>query len=108
MVNCRCVIVYVDEEDLENLTGDVVKPKVNPANPKPPSAREVIDVSPENQIRVLGRFVAANTPREEIERLIREAMRAKAGVLDDVYGYVLQAELDWHKGAKHWLGKKLS
>ena len=36
VVNCRCVIVYVDEEDLENLTGDVVKPKVNPANPKPP------------------------------------------------------------------------
>ena len=33
-------------------------------------------------------------------------MRAKAGVLDDVYGYVLQAELDWHKGAKHWLGEK--
>ena len=78
VVNCRCVIVYVDEEDLENLTGDVVKPKVNPANPKPPSAREVIDVSPENQIRVLGRFVAANTPREEIERLIERGYACKS------------------------------
>ena len=29
----------------------------------------------------------------------------QAGVLDDVYGYVLQAELDWHKRTKRWLGK---
>ena len=35
VVNCRCVIVYVDEEDLENLTGDVTKPVAKPVEQRP-------------------------------------------------------------------------
>ncbi len=102
VVNCRCIIIYVEAEDtIEDSYSSVT------VDDKPATliSDDDIDISPENQARVLGTFVPLNTPPEKIRQLIREATQANKVTIDKVYGATLPKELEWHKSINHWIGE---
>jgi len=102
VVNCRCIIIYVEAEDTieDSLSSETVDDK-----PATLISDSDIDISPENQYRVLGRFAPANTPPEKIRQLMREAIQANKVTIDKVYGATLPKELEWHKTLNHWIGE---
>lgn len=111
VVNCRCVIIYVEPEDEENITDEQIKPTVDQKPPTqvertpPPLTDADIDISLESQQRWLDKPVPFNTPPEKIREMIREAIEAQTAIIDDIYGATIPAELAWHKGANHWVGE---
>jgi len=102
VVNCRCIIIYVEAEDV--IEDDLAYSSVTDT-PASSLLDSDIDISPENQARVLGGFVPLNTPPEKIRQLIREAIQANKVTIDKVYGATLPKELEWHKTLNHWIGE---
>jgi hypothetical protein len=102
VVNCRCIIIYAEAEDIieDSLSSETVNkiPAIRTPNP-------YIDISPENQARVLGRFAPMGTSPEKIRELIREATAANKISIDDIFGATLPKELEWHKTINHWRGE---
>ena len=102
VVNCRCIIIYAEAEDIieDSLSSETVNkiPAIRTPNP-------YIDISPENQYRVLGRFAPMGTSPEKIRELIREATAANKISIDDIFGATLPKELEWHKTINHWRGE---
>lgn len=102
VINCRCIIIYADPED--TLEDDFAYSSIDDT-PATPILDDDIDISPENQQRVLGRFVPFGTPPEKIREMIREATESSVVKIDDIFGATLSKELEWHKSVKHWLGE---
>jgi len=102
VINCRCIIIYAESSDViqDDLSRETVDEK--PANL---TSNDDIDISPENQQRVLGRFVPFGTPPEEIREQIRQALAASKIDIDDIFGATIPKELEWHKTINHWRGE---
>jgi len=102
VVNCRCIIIYAEAEDIieDSLSSETVNKIPATRTPNP-----YIDISPENQARVLGRFAPFGTSPEKIRELIREATAANKISIDDIFGATLPKELEWHKTINHWRGE---
>ena len=110
VINCRCVIIYVEKEEVENVIDQIEKPTVNdkPATTVDRPTRlldQDIDISPESQQRWLGRFAPFGTKPDKLREMIREAIEAQTVNIDAIYGSTIPAELSWHRSTKHWLGE---
>ena len=102
VVNCRCVIIYADERDL--IEDDSAYSSVTDT-PASSLLDSDIDVSLENQSRLLGRLYPVGFPPAKLRELIREATQANTVTIDAIFGATIPKELAWHKGINHWVGE---
>ena len=102
IINCRCIIIYAEQEAVieDNLSPETVDTK--PANL---ISDDDIDISLENQRR-LGILLPPNTPPVFIRERVREELaKIPSTIIDDIFGATLPKELEWHKSINHWRGE---